>query len=176
MKSIYLFIFYSLKSLLNFLPDNNFGNSIRGNMLGVFFKERGKNLQISKNTNIMYPWKISVGNDVYIGFGCWINAMSGVELKDEVITGPYVCISTGNHTKENNSYRFGKHITNPVVIEKGVWLAAHAVVLAGSHVSAGSCVAAGAVGKITRGQIGVHGGVPVKLIKEEISHENEIKK
>lgn len=167
MKNLFLFIYYLSKSILNFLPDNRFGNRIRGKIIGLFIKQKGSNLEISKNTNIMYPWNLKLGNNVYIGYGCWINAMGHIEICDEVIIGPYVCISSGNHTKINNSYRFGEHEIDSVMIKKGTWLAAQSVILAGSSIPEGACIAAGAVGKIVSTKTGIYGGVPAKLIKED---------
>ncbi|QHA93679.1 acyltransferase [Bacillus sp. N1-1] len=163
-KEVYLLLYYTLVAMVNFLPDSQFGNKIRGSVYKLFIRKAGQNLQISKSVNILNPRNIEIGDNVYIGFGSWINAMGNIKIDDEVIVGPYVCISSGNHTKINGSFRFGEHSKSPVKIGKGCWLAAHVVLLAGSNIPEGSCVAAGGVGRIEEEESSIFGGVPAKKI------------
>lgn len=168
-KFFYQMIFEMYSSILNIFPDNELGNKIRGKALGAFINKKGKNLQISKNTHILYPRNISVGDDVFIGYGAWINAQGGLNLDNEVMIGPLVCIVTGNHTAQGQplSYRFGIHVKEKVEIGSGCWIGGHATVLPGCKIPKGCLVAAGAV--VTKNhdllidQIG--GGIPMSRIK-----------
>lgn len=168
-KFSYQMIFEMILSMTNLFPDNEIGNRIRGSIIGIFFKEKGKNLQISKRTHILYPRNIVVGDDVFIGYGVWINAQGGLLLKDQIMIGPLSCIVTGNHTAQGQplSYRFGEHKKEKVIIEKGSWIGSHAVVLPGSSVPPGCLIAAGAVvtkkHNLLQNQIG--GGIPLAKIK-----------
>ena len=65
--------------------------------LKLFGAKIGKGLVIKNNVNIKFPWKLTLGNDVWLGENAWIDNL------DEVIIGNNVCISqgalllTGNH-------------------------------------------------------------------------------
>ncbi|MCT4785123.1 acyltransferase [Exiguobacterium aestuarii] len=168
-KFFYQMLFESLSSLTNVFPDNEIGNRIRGKVIGLFFKKKGANLQISKRTHILYPRKISVGNDIFIGYGAWINAQGGMILEDEVMVGPLTCIVTGNHTAQGQplSYRFGDHKKELVKIGHGCWIGSHSVVLPGSNLPAGCLIAAGAVVTKKHNLLENHigGGIPLSSIR-----------
>lgn len=170
MKSILKFfhqlIFNIGMQFFQILPDNNFGNKIRGKFAGLFFKSKGNNLLISKSVSILYPQNISVGDDVFFGFNCWVNAQGGLNVDDEVMFGPFVAVSTSNHTSVGESFRFGEHSLKRVNIGSGSWLGAHVSVTAGSDIPSFCLVAAGStvVGKID--QSGLYVGSPAKFKKD----------
>ena len=57
--------------------------------LKLFGAKIGKGLVIKNNVNIKFPWKLTLGNDVWLGENAWIDNL------DEVIIGNNVCISQG---------------------------------------------------------------------------------
>jgi len=167
MKKIIQLVYSFGMSSLNFLPDNTFGNKIRGNFLNIFLKKKSDNLQVSKNTNLINPWNISIGNDVFIGFGVWINPIKSIFIDDEVIIGPYCCISAGNHTIQKGSYRYGEHDSKEIYIGYGSWLAAHSVITKGSVIPKGTCVASGAIGNnFDKIENEIYVGIPLKRKSE----------
>ncbi|HQF61059.1 MAG TPA: acyltransferase [Anaerolineaceae bacterium] len=108
---------------------------------------------------------IELGSHVYIAFGCSLLATDSIFIDDEVIFGPYVVIASSNHTRRNDSFRFGPLDMAPIKIYRGCWIATHAVITSGSTVHPGSLVAAGAVvaGDIPASVLA--GGVPARVIK-----------
>ena len=101
---------------------------IKIRLLKIFGAKIGKNLCIKNNVTIKYPWKLSVGDNVWLGENCWIDNL------DKVYIGSNVCISqgalllTGNHdfTKVDFPYR-----NAPITLEDGVWVGAKATVAPG---------------------------------------------
>lgn len=81
--------------------------SIKTKLLKIFGAQIGKGLIIKNNVNIKFPWKLILGENVWIGESVWIDNL------DHVIIGNNVCISqgalllTGNHdyTDMTFSYR-----------------------------------------------------------------------
>ena len=116
-------------------------------MVRPFFKSCGKRLGIGRNVVFYNPSKISIGNDVYIAYGCWFSAADDIRIGDEVLFGPYNVVVSGNHTRLEGSFRFGQPNLGPVTIGNGVWIGAHCTITAFSEVGAGSLVASNTVVK-----------------------------
>lgn len=97
-------------------------------LLRSFGAKIGKGLVIKNNVVIKSPWNLVVGDDCWIGEGCWIDNL------DKVFIGNNVCISqgalllTGNHDYTNPSMPYRNA---PIHIEDGAWIGAKAVVCPG---------------------------------------------
>lgn len=128
-------------------------NPITRNVKGCFFINRGAILTIGNNVGMSSPtiWcdeKIIIGNDVRIG------ALVTILDTD--------CHSL-NYVDRMNGDKDTK--TKPVVIEEGVLIGAHSIVLKGSHIGAHSVIGAGSVvcGEIPANCIAA--GNPCKVIR-----------
>jgi putative colanic acid biosynthesis acetyltransferase WcaF len=97
-------------------------------ILRGFGAKVGKGLIIKPRVTIKYPWKLSLGNHVWIGENVWIDNL------DEVTIGNHVCISQGalllcgNHDYKKFAFNL---ITKPIVLEDGVWIGAQSTVAPG---------------------------------------------
>lgn len=151
--------------LLNGLPDNVFFLRLRGWAARPFFGRCDGDLRLGRNLDIYQPGRIRLGKHIYIAFGCALLAGEVIEIDDEVMFGPYVVVSSSNHTRKNGSFRYGGVEESPVRIGRGSWISAHVTVTAGTTVGKGALIAAGAVvtGAIPDGVLA--GGVPARIIK-----------
>lgn len=147
------------------LPDSRPVMWFRGLLVKLCFKKCGHNFQISSDVKINFPNKMTLGNNVYIAHGSWLNAQGEIELEDEVMLGPYTVISSGNHTLENGSYRYGKPHRAPVKIGYGSWTGAGVTLLPGVVVGKSCCCAAGSVVTKDVPDMSVVGGVPAKILQ-----------
>lgn len=100
---------------------------------------------INENVQITCGDRIEIGRDCAIG-------------RDVVIR------SYDGHTIEQDGYR----ISEPIVIENHVWIGQGAQILKGVHIGEGAIVAAGAVVTKDVPAHAVVGGVPAKVIKENV--------
>lgn len=149
----------------NWLPDNVPFLKLRGTLARPFFKQCEKNLRLGRNLVLYNPSSISIGKDVYIAYGTWISAGGLIVIADEVTVGPYCVIVSSDHQQKNSSFFNGGVSNQPIYIDKGCWLGAHAVVTAGCHIGQGSLIGAGAIctNEIPQGVLA--GGIPAKVIK-----------
>lgn len=110
-----------------------------------------------------YGQNITVGKNVFINSGCCFQDQGGIEIGDNVLIGQQVVIATLNHdlipSKRANM------LPAPVKIGNGVWIGAHATILAGVTIGDGAVVAAGAVVTKDVPANTVVGGVPAKILK-----------
>lgn len=136
---------------------------IKIRLLKMFGAKIGKGLVIKNNVCIKYPWKLTIGNNVWLGEYCWIDNI------DDVIIGNNVCVSqgalliTGNHdyTKVDFPYR-----NAPIVIEDGVWIGAKSVVAPGVKIAEQSILSLGTVMTRDTEPHGIYAGNPAVKVKQ----------
>ena len=102
----------------------------------------GKGVVIKPNVNIKYPWKLSLGNYVWIGERVWIDNL------DNVMIGNHVCISQGamlicgSHNYKQKSFDL---LTKEITINDGVWIGAKSIILPGVVAESHAILSAGSV-------------------------------
>src|SRR5690606_41583783 len=99
--------------------------SFRRWILRLFGARIGKGVVIEPNVRIKYPWRLSFGNQSWVGEAVWIDNLLEVHIGNNVALSQGALLLTGNHdyTDPTFAYRLGK-----IVLEDGVWLGANAVV------------------------------------------------
>lgn len=147
------------------LGDNTPALRLRGWLVSWCFKSCGKRLRVSTGVRINSTTNMTVGNDVWFGYSCWINATGGVTLEDEVMVGPFNVVVTTAHTYHNGSYRFGKHAFAPVFIGRGTWTAGHVTIAKGIRIGRGVLIAAGAAVTKDIPDYCIAGGIPAKVLR-----------
>ena len=142
---------------------------IRGFLLRPSFKACGRNFQIARGVTINFSHRLAIGRDVYIASGCWLHARGGMVIEDEVQIGPYAVLVTGDHTRQDGSYRYGRSILAPIYLRHGCWVAAHVTIAKGVTVGCGALLAANSVATRDIPDYAVAGGVPARVIGNKAS-------
>ena len=123
--------------------------------LKLFGAKIGKGLVIKNNVNIKFPWKLTLGNDVWLGENAWIDNL------DEVIIGNNVCISqgalllTGNHDYTLSTFDYRNA---PIIIEDGAWIGAKTVVCPGIKVKSHAILTVGSTATKNMEAYGIYQG------------------
>ena len=90
---------------------------------------------------------LRIGDEAFLGDECLLDLAEGIELQDQVTLAERVLILT--HTNVGyHDHPLQRHfpaLAAPVVIERGAFVGAQALVLPGLRIGAGSFVAAGSV-------------------------------
>lgn len=175
------------------------GHVGKGSTIGLGCQLQGdgnKNISIGDTTilvshNILGCWKIqnrktsepyiTIGNNTAIGEYTQISAAKEVRIGNGVLTGRFVYISDNNHgissltdMQKMPSMR-DLYIKGPVIIEDNVWIGDKASILSGVTVGKGSIVACNAVVTKDVPPYSVVAGVPAKVIKSNITKNEENK-
>ena len=150
--------------LTNWWPDNSRTCRLRGSLTAPFLRRCGKRFALGIDVTLNSPHRLSVGDRCYIARGGWIQAMGGVVLEDEVVTGPYVVIASTNHGFKDGSTVGGGTHPAPIRVGRGTWIGAHAVITAGVTVGRGNLIAANAVVTKDTPDNVIVGGVPAKVL------------
>lgn len=110
---------------------------------------------------------VRLGDGVVLGRGSHVVGDRPVTIGDEVYCGPYVYITSTNHSYDDPHEPVGKQWprTAPVEIGAGSWLGAGALVLPGARLGRNVVVAAGSV---VRGEVPDHAvvaGSPARVVR-----------
>ncbi len=117
-------------------------SSLRASLLRLFGATVGKGLVIRSGTNITFPWRLTVGDDVWIGEEVFILSLAPVVVESNVCISQRAFLCTGSHDYRRPDFAL---ITKPIVIRAGSWVAAQAFVGPGVEIGPGSVVAASSV-------------------------------
>lgn len=118
--------------------------------------------------------KISIGNNVIIRPGTMLFAdpkkgeAGSIYIEDNVLIGSGVHIYVANHKFDNPALDIclqGHNEPQSVIIKKGSWIGANAIILPGVEIGRNVIVAAGSVVTKSVEDCTLVGGVPAKLLK-----------
>ncbi|MFF0163567.1 putative colanic acid biosynthesis acetyltransferase [Streptomyces sp. NPDC005263] len=115
---------------------------LRPALLRAFGARIGQRVLIRRGVRIHWPWKLDVGDDVWIGEDVWILNLEPVTIGSDCCVSQSALLCTGSHLRRCATFEFDN---GPIRLEPGSWVAARAVVLRGVTVGSGAVVGAGAV-------------------------------
>lgn len=171
---IYALPIWFFTIVFGWLPDVGPIIRLRGWVISLFLPGRPKKLLLGRDVTLLSIDRLRLGDFVYIAKGCWLNAIGGLVLEDEVVLAPYVVISSNNHGFKNGSVQQGGAHPAAVKISFGSWLAAHSVITAGVTIGRGNIVAANSVvTKDTPDDVLV-AGVPAVVVKKRVDNPSNI--
>lgn len=119
--------------------------SLRVRILKAFGAEIGERVLIRQGVRIHWPWKLRVGNDVWIGVDAWLLNLEYIEIGSDVCISQDAMLCTGSHQLRSPSFEFDNA---PIVVGDGAWIAARATILRG--VTIGTGVVVGATALVTK--------------------------
>jgi putative colanic acid biosynthesis acetyltransferase WcaF len=130
-------------------------------ILKIFGARIGRHVKIRARVRVKYPWKLSVGENSWLGEGVWIDNHDRVDIGSNAVVSQETYITTGSH-----SYRTDMHlITSPVLIRDGVWLCARTLIMRGVTIGTNSIVTPGSIVSKSIGSGEIHGGNPAQFIR-----------
>lgn len=115
---------------------------IRIFLLKAFGAKVGRGVVIKPLVNIKYPWKLEIGDHVWIGEGVWIDNLDQVRISDHVCISQGAFLLTGNHNYKSSSFDL---ITAPIHIGEGAWIGAKSIVCPGVSVGDHAVLTVGSV-------------------------------
>lgn len=138
---------------------------IKITLLKAFGAKIGKGLVIKNNVTIKFPWKLVVGEYVWLGENVWIDNLDRVTIGNNVCISQGALLLTGNHdyTKSSFDYR-----NAPIVLEDGVWVGAKAMVCPGVIAHSHSILTVGSMASKDLDAYGIYQGNPAMKIRERI--------
>jgi putative colanic acid biosynthesis acetyltransferase WcaF len=152
-----------LVKVMFFLSALPYPSTLKVQLLRLFGAIVGSGVTIKPRVNIHFPWKLQIGNDVWIGEEAFILNF------EKVIIGSNVCVSQrsflcgGNHDYKSPSmaYRNGT-----ITLHDGVWIGACCFVGPNVTIGCDAVITALSVVNHNLGSNGIYKGNPAVFIKK----------
>ena len=115
---------------------------LRVAILRAFGARIGEGVLIRHRVRVLWPWKLSVGDNTWIGEGAWLLNLEPIVIGSDVCLSQEAFLCAGSHDHRAADFRYRNA---PITVRDGAWVAARATVLAGVTVGRHSVVGAGTV-------------------------------
>lgn len=145
----YLFPVYGVKSFI----------------LRSFGAKIGKNLIIKPFVNIKYPWKLTVGDNVWIGEEVWIDNLDHILIENNVCISQGAMLLTGNHNYKSTTFDL---IIDKIILREGVWIGAKSIVCPGVVCNSHAILSVGSVANKELEAYTIYQGVPAVAVRKRI--------
>ena len=119
-------------------------SAVKVAVLRAFGAKVGKGVVIRSRVNITFPWKLELGDHVWLGDEVMILSLERVVIGSNVCVSQRAFLCTGSHDFSKETFDL---ITRPIVVGDGCWIAAQAFVGPGAELPPGTMVKAGEVWK-----------------------------
>ena len=140
-------------------------NFIKTSLLKIFGAKIGKGVVIKPHINIKYPWRLIVGNYVWIGEQVWIDNLDDVMIEDNVCISQGAMLLCGNHNYKNINFDL---VIGTIHLKKGSWIGAKSTVCPGVIVGSHAVLTVGSVATQNMNGYTVYQGNPAEAVKERI--------
>lgn len=150
-------------NVLFFINPLNPLSSLKVFLLRIFGARIGNNVLIKPSVNIKYPWKLRIGNNVWVGEKVWIDNLDDVLIGDNACISQGALLLCGNHNYKKTSFDL---VTKKIIIEEGAWVGAQSVVCGGVVCKSHSVLAVSSVANKDLDAYGIYQGNPAMKVRD----------
>lgn len=120
------------------------GSGWRVRLLRTFGATIGRGAVIKPGVRVKFPWRLTLGRNVWIGESVWIDNLAEVSIGDDccISQGAYLC--TGSHDWSDPRFPL---VTTPILLEGECWVGARASIAPGTVMERGAVLTIGAIGR-----------------------------
>lgn len=144
---------------------------MKASLLRIFGAKVGLGVVIKPRVNIKHPWRLSIGDHVWIGEGVWIDNLVKVEIGANVCVSQGALLLTGSHDYSDVAFRL---ILGEIYLEDGVWIAANVVVCPGVRCGQNAVITVGSVLRKNAEAGGVYAGNPAAKVRQRAIRNSQL--
>ena len=134
-------------------------------LLRSFGGRIGRGVVIKPQVKITFPWKLDIGNYVWLGEECWLLNLDRITIGNNVCISQRAFLCTGNHDYKARTFDLE---VKSIVINDGAWIGAGAWVGPGVVVHSHAVLTAGSVATRDLEGDAIHRGNPAVAIKDRV--------
>ncbi len=131
-------------------------------LLRCFGAQIGTGVRIKPGLKVKFPWRLVVGEFVWLGENCWIDNVAMVTIDSHTCLSQDVYLCTGNHDWSSQTFDLQDA---PIHIGESCWIAARAMVGPGVEVGQGAVLCLGSVTGRSLAPMTIYAGNPAQPIK-----------
>lgn len=139
------------------------GSRHRVMLLRAFGARIGRGVVIKPYLRVKFPWRLRVGDHVWLGEGVWIDNLGEVEIGHQVCISQGVYLCTGSHDWGAPGFDL---VVRPIRISDHAWICARATLGPGVTIGEGAVLALGAVASRNLDPWQIYAGVPARAIRQ----------
>src|SRR4051794_27906578 len=112
---------------------------LRPHLLRLFGAQVGQGVFIRHRVRVLWPWKLEVGDNCWIGEDAWFLNLEPIRLGDDVCISQGAFLCTGSHDRRSPTFEYDN---GPIDVGDHAWIGAQATVLRGVSIGRSAVVAA----------------------------------
>lgn len=155
-------LWYAVKVVF-FLSAIPYPSKFKVFLLKAFGAKVGKGLVIKPRVNIHFPWKLVVGDNVWIGEEVFFLNFELLTIGNNVCISQKVFVCGGNHDYKDPTMPYRNGV---IVLEDGSWVGAASFVGPNVKIGINTIVSVGSIVTKSLPENGVFSGNPLQLVKE----------
>jgi putative colanic acid biosynthesis acetyltransferase WcaF len=131
-------------------------------LLRAFGAKVGQGVIIKPGVNIKYPWRLDIGDHVWIGERVWIDNLADVRIEAHVCLSQGAMLLTGNHDYRRSSFDL---MIGEITLRQGCWIGAKTVVCPGVEVGAHAVLSVGSIANRNLAPDQIYRGNPAEVVR-----------
>lgn len=140
-------------------------SALKRGVLRAFGAHIGRGVVFKPQVTITFPWKLTIGDYVWLGEECWLLNLERIVIGNNVCISQRAFLCTGSHNYKSPAFDL---IVKPITVEDGAWLGAGCWVGPGVTVGSHAVLTAGSVATKKLEPWGIYQGNPAVLVKQRV--------
>jgi putative colanic acid biosynthesis acetyltransferase WcaF len=134
-------------------------------VLRAFGARIGRDVTIKPQVKITFPWKLEIGDHVWLGEECWLLNLERIAIGNHVCISQRAFLCTGSHNYKSPTFNL---IVKPIQVGDGAWLGAGCWVGPGVTVGNHAVLTAGSMTTKNLEPFGIYRGNPAVFLRQRI--------
>jgi putative colanic acid biosynthesis acetyltransferase WcaF len=134
----YVQLWWAVQATL-FRCSPQFAYGFRAALLRVFGAKVGRHTVIRPSVTVTYPWKVSLGDHVWIGDDAVLYSLGPIEVGDHAVVSQRCYLCAGDHDAQDPTFPIRAH---QVTISSQAWVAADCFIAPGVKIGEGAVIGA----------------------------------
>ncbi len=109
---------------------------IRIAALKLFGARIGERVIMRPRVRVKAPWKLSVGDNCWIGEGVWFHNQDQITIENDVAISQETMLTTGSHRHRVNM----ELVTSPILIRSGAWVTSRCLIAGGTEIGTSAVI------------------------------------
>ncbi|MFN0203817.1 MAG: WcaF family extracellular polysaccharide biosynthesis acetyltransferase [Bacteroidia bacterium] len=138
-------------------------SGIKAKILRLFGAKVGVGLVLKPSVSIKYPWRLSIGDHVWIGENVWIDNLADIAIGNHVCISQGAMLLTGNHNYKKVAFDL---VIGEITLEDGAWVGAKSVVCPNVRIKSHAILSVSSVANKDLEAYGIYQGNPAVKVRE----------